>query len=252
MMLFLDTKLTKLNQEYQKLDSRYDEVSSEIDSLQSELNDLEGDMERLEAQIKNVKEKLLTQKISDINVFTDDKFTNDFIRASYFAAKCDERIAFQYINITDSELQASDTHRLIVIRCPCIPKELKNTKIKWDIRENFKDHTETDIDFPNVEKVIPGNEGAALYPGVKPENFYSIFNLKPLIEYPNRDIECIKIDFNDVKIGLNKEYLDTALMCLGGEFDLYVRGKLEPLTFEGRNTTVILLPVRHMDPEVPS
>jgi hypothetical protein len=54
----------------------------------------------------------------------------------------------------------------------------------------------------------------------------------------------VKIDFNGVKIGLNKEYVDTALMVIGGEFDLYVRDKLQPLTIEGKDTTVILLPVR--------
>jgi hypothetical protein len=246
-MLFLDTELTRLSQLYQKLGGRYSEVESDMYGLQDELDDIESSMDRIVAQIETVKEKLLQKKMSDINVFTDDKFTNDFIRASYFAAKGENRPGFQCINITDSELQASDTHRLIIVKCPCIPDELKNTKIKWDVRDNFKDHIKTDVEFPNVNAVIPSKEGATLYPGANPENFYTLFNPKPLTFSHNNSVECVKINFGGVNIGLNKEYLDTALMCIGGEFDLYVRGQLEALTLESKDTTVLLLPVRHTD-----
>lgn len=244
-MLFLDTELTRLSQKYQNMEDRYSQVESEINGLQDEMDDLENDMNRIEAQIKTVKEKLLQKKMSDINLFTDDRFTNDFIRVSYFAAKSEDRVTFQYINITDSELQASDTHRLIIVKCPCIPDELKNTKIKWDVRDNFKDHIETDVKFPDVNAVMPKKEGATLYPGVNPENFYNLFN--PKLPMLSNSVECVKINFGGVNIGLNKEYLDTALMCIGGEFGLYVRGQLEALTLESKDTTVLLLPVRHTD-----
>jgi hypothetical protein len=125
---------------------------------------------------------------------------------------------------------------------------LKNTKIRWDIRGNFKGHTTTDVNFPNVHGVVPTKEGAKLYSGVKPETFYDTFKPVPLMAYRGDKVECVKIDFGyGVKIGLNKEYLDIGLMCLGGEFDLYVRGPLQPLTLESKDTTVLLLPVRHSE-----
>jgi hypothetical protein len=201
-------------------------------------------------QMKAVKTKMLEKKIYEINKFTDDPFVNDFIKASYFSFKADDngRHQFQYINITETELQASETHRLIIIKCPHIQAELKNTKIKWDVRENFKDHVKTGVEFPDVHRVIPSKEGAKAYSGIKPENFYSLFKPSPFKFNPdNNDVECVKIDFDSVRIGLNKEYLDTALMVLDGEFDLYVRGWLEPLTFESKDITIVLLPIRYSD-----
>lgn len=239
-MLALDNELTRLGKEHKKLANEYDQLESEISDLLSDQGDIEARMDRIELQMKTIKAKMTEKKIYEINKFTDDPFTNDFIRASYFALKEDDghRQHFQYINITDTELQACDTHRLIIIKCPHIPDELKNTKIMWDVRESFKDHIETEVEFPDVHKVIPVKDNAKLFPGVNPKDFYSTF--KPA---PHND-HCVIIDFDGMVIGVNKEYLDTALMVLDGEFDLYVRDGLQPLTLEGDDITVILMPVR--------
>lgn len=239
-MLALDNELIRLGKEYKKLTNEHDQLESEISDLLLDQGDIEARMDRIEAQMDMIKKKMTEKKIYEINKLTDDPFTNDFIRASYFALKEDDghRQHFQYINITETELQACDTHRLVIIKCPHIPDELKNTKIRWDVREDFKEHIETDVEFPDVHKVIPPKDNAKLFPGVNPKDFYSTF--KPA---PHND-HCVIIDFDGVDIGINKEYLDEALMVLAGEFDLYIRGELEPLTLEGKDITVILLPVR--------
>lgn len=239
-MLFLDNKLTMLSKEYQKLDDEYSQLESEIEDLQSELDAVESKMSHVENQIKQVKAKLLEKKIHEINVFTDDPFVNDFIRASYFALKHADggRQHFQYINITETELQATDSHRLIIIKCPHIPGELKNTKIKWGVRDNFNDHIVADVNYPDVYSAVPSKENARVYPKVNPKDFYSAFKPAP------HGHCCVKIDFGGMEIGLNREYLDTALMVMDGEFDLYIRGDTQPLTFEGKDITVILMPVR--------
>ena len=119
--LQLDSQLIQLNNKYDKLDRRFDFLEEEIESLQDEKDNLEYEMNGLEAQIKNIKTELLDLKIQDINVFTDDKFTNDFIIASYLASKDEERRGlFQFINITDTELMATDAYKGIIIKFDCI------------------------------------------------------------------------------------------------------------------------------------
>ena len=127
--LQLDSQLIQLNDRYRKLERRFDFLEEEIETLQDEKDSLETEISIIEGQIKSVKIELLDLKCRDINKFTDDKFTNDFIAASYFAVK-DEwcRRLFQFVNITDTELMASDTHTGVIIKCDCIPRRCEELK----------------------------------------------------------------------------------------------------------------------------
>lgn len=245
-MLDLDAKLIKFTQEYRSSYERCTEKESEIEKLQEQMIALNSDVEDIEMymisilkEIKTIKKRLLE---GNVCAFSNDQFINDFIRASYFCNIEGERPVFQYVNITENQLQASDTHRLIVIKCPCIPDELKNSKIMLNVRDNFKDHINTDIEYPNIDAVIPQKEGYDLFTGVSSNNFYKLFNTqsKPLL---HDNGVMVNVDFAGVKICFNKDYLDTALLFMGGNFDLYVKGALDPLIIENKDTMIVVCPM---------
>lgn len=116
--LELDARLIELTTEYHRKNNKYAELEEEIWELESDRDKLGFNIDILEREIEKTRELLLKNKTEQLNVFTDDPFTNDFIKASYFADKsndCNQSL-FQYIHITDSLLVASDQRRLIVIK----------------------------------------------------------------------------------------------------------------------------------------
>lgn len=255
-MITIDAKLIRMGQEYLKLNDRCLVIESEIYSLQNEIDELQSELDKLEKdkdylknQIEITKKDFFSLKVSSINAFSNDKFTNCFIRSSYFTDKTKTKDeTFQYVNITDNTLQASDRHKLIIVKCACIPDDIKNTQIKWYVRDNFKEHAKTEIEFPNVYNVLPPQKSSVLFPGVKPEEFYSIFKPKPIMDFTVLG-PFLKFDFDGIKIFFNKEYVDTALVCIGGMFNLYVRDSLEPITLESDDATILLLPLRYSEEE---
>lgn len=247
--LQLDSQLIQLNNEYIKLDKRFAFLEEEIESLEDEKDSLESEMSSLEGQIKRIKTQLLDLKIQDINVFTDDKFTNDFIVASYLAMKDDERRGqFQYINITDIELMATDGYKGIIIKCDCIPDDVKNSKIKWDVRSNFAENINHELgEFPDLKSIIEGARSThkKAPTSLTAKEFYETFEA---LEPEDHGVTIIKLKIADIKIAFNKEFLDTALMCMGEEsFDVYVGGHLNPVLLESGSRSIVVLPIRVVD-----
>lgn len=252
-MLFLDHKLIKAKEECMQLEHEYRQLESDIEVMESKLDSVKERIDLLSSQMEIVKGRMLA-KISQTNKFSEDPFVNDFIRASYFSLRNTWHNHnplfknFQYVNLTETELQASNRHQLITIKCPHIPNELKNTKVIWSVRDNFKNHIKTDVVFPNIHSVIPSNENSKLYPNVSPENFYPSFKPVSLtIDFPTV-YYLVRIDFDGIDVWLNQDYLNTALICIGGAFNLYVRDTLGALTMENESTSIVLMPVKYSTP----
>jgi DNA repair exonuclease SbcCD ATPase subunit len=154
----LDKKILKLTKEHRELSSAYDQVCEEIEELEYRQESLESRMDGIEEEIKDLKERMLITKIQQLDIKTDDPFLKDFITASYFCIRSDEstRPILCNVNITENELQACDGYRAIIIRNSDIPISLKNTKVKWDVRDNFEQHINSeDGEYMNLKSAYP-------------------------------------------------------------------------------------------------
>jgi vacuolar-type H+-ATPase subunit I/STV1 len=240
----LDKKLLELQHKHNQLNSRYAEIEGEIEHLESKKFELEAEINKIELQIEAIKEQLLEIEMNKINAFIDDQFTNDFIRASYFALRNEEttRPVLKHVNITEFELMATDLYRGIIIRCSCIPTELKNSKIKWDVREDFAANINRDLgNFPDLKAVIDETKknSKIIFRDVEPNEFYSKF--EPA-DHP-RALRLRYSDENDL-ITLNKYYLDISLKCLEGQtFYVYITDRNSPIVMESDDTSIIIMPM---------
>jgi hypothetical protein len=188
---------------------------------------------------------MLNEKIKELDIKTEEPFLKDFIIASYFCNRNeDSRPELNYVNITNNELQAVDGMKAIIIRNSSIPDSLKNTKIKWDVRENFENNNGEYIEsFIEIHKVFPPkNEYTFAIGEISVEDFYKKLKVNSYSNEPYLEIVTIETDW---KIGVNKEYLDTALLAFKGEkFSLKSISAVSPLLLENERKSVLVLPVR--------
>lgn len=238
-MLKLDADLINCIRLIKHHNERHTSLAEQLIEMRSELYDIEC---KIDCTMKKIED--ITNEILDSNscIFNKDPFINDFIRASFFASRDVDRYKFQFVNITDSYIQATNAHMLISIKCPFIPHELKNTKILWDVRYNFKGHINTSVEFPDFNDGLPKRDNYVLFGGINPANFYNLFDTEITEIYTDK--KEADIDFAGVKLMLNKKYLDTALLCIGNDFDLYIRGPFDPLIMESKDTLIAICPMR--------
>jgi len=241
--LELDQKLIKLTKERAVLSSRYDELDEQIFDVTEERDNVERRMDTLDLRIYDIKKQLLQSRVKDINVFTDDPFTNDFIRASYFAAKEDDLPAsFYYINLTENELIACNGGQIaVIIKSDCIPDNLKNTRIKWDARSGFEEHVDRKVSAINIKKLLEVMADTELI-----VSDCTAGTLTDLVQvYPSGKLDyAVKLNTAKARMTVNKEYLDTALMVMGDEvFDICCKGGLTPIIFKSDRITATAMPI---------
>jgi DNA polymerase III sliding clamp (beta) subunit (PCNA family) len=205
-------------------------------------------MDRIETEMTDIKKKMQTEKVKSLDIETTDSFTLDFIKASYFTAQdYDERPMLQHVNITENEIQAIDGYRKITIENDEIPEELKNTKIMWDVRENFKDHiSKIEGKYPDTSSVEPKKEDIKYtLENVTSENFYDHFTIKNLKESRQH---TVVLTYKGFIIAFNKEFLDMALTTLKEEiFTVYFTNNVTPVILESERIKVLVLPKRLLD-----
>lgn len=251
-----DATLIEFEQKYQELHKRNSEIISEIsgivseiedlqneiEALESEQSDIEDSMEKIKERIAQIKNNRLTKNIWDLNIETDDAFIQDFIKASYFTEKTNERPVLNTVNITDYEMQAADGYRGIIIKNNDIPKELQSHKFNWDIRENFKNNI-SDKDeekFIDLQSIMP-KENDARYAAfnINPENFYETFKITKY------DEKVVLLHYKGLEIACRKEYIDDSLFVLMGEtFSVYFYNDKSPIFLKTDRLQIMLLPIR--------
>lgn len=242
----LDSEIIKLEQRHRELEDRQEWIALEIDDLESEQNDIEYEMERIETSIAEIKKKMLMQKIEELNNESDDKFTMDFIKASFFTNRWGyERPILSVINVTDCELQALDGFRAIIIKNNDIPLELQNKRFNWKTRENFIENVSNVKDeFINIKKIIPSKEEAThVIHRMTTEYFKKFLKCKLYEKEPSRNL--VQLSYKDFKITFNEDYINDALMVLKGSvFSVYFYSNVSPMYLETENMQIVVLPVR--------
>ena len=245
----LDARLIELQKKRIPLEKKIESIEAEIEILEDDKTDVENDLSDIDKQIKNVKKKLLEDKVKSLDVFTDDQFTNDFMRASYFCSK-DEcgSVAFDFVNLTDSEIIACTGFVLIKINSDCIPENLKNTRIKWDVRKDFEQHINREVKpIPNYGKILGEAEKTPrlVAEKMKASDFWNV--ARDITHTPETKYMCAMVHFKigNLSITFNKEYLNTGLMGMGDEeFTVYAHANITPMILQGTRTTVIALPMK--------
>lgn len=241
----LDKRIIELQKQYVKLGGRYDFLTEEIEDLETERENIGSKMELIEDELKTLKDRLINEKTEKLNIETADPFVRDFITASYFCNKYPERPVLSCVNVTNNEIQAVDGYKAIIIKNSNIPEELKGKLIKWEARENFKDHIlkSPHGDFIELDKVYPKHEDCTFkLENLTTNEFYDKLNVKFRENYYGGTIMTMN---TNVTIGINKEYLEMALLPFKDEtFNMYSGSPVEPIIFENEHKSVLVLPIR--------
>lgn len=242
----LDMKIIELEKEYKDLDEELEGIEGEIEDLDFKKDCIERDMDIIENQISEIKKNMQNSAFEGLINESDDKFTMDFIKASYFTNRGDSsRPILSTVFVTDSELIALDGYRGIVIKNNQIPLGLHNKKIDWNVREDFENNiSKVQGEFIDIKNVIPKKEDAKyIITDVDSDNFYELLNSVPYEKETSREI--IKLGYQDFKIACSKELMDDALMVLRGEkFTVYFYSNVSPILLENENMQIIILPTR--------
>lgn len=240
----LDSDILELEKKYENLGYKLENILGEIEDLESEQNDIEYDMGEIEKQITVAKKEMLAG-IETFNIETDDVFTNDFMKASYFTARYDEgRPILQTVCIKENELWGLDGYRAIIITNNQIPKDLQNSYINWNIRENFEENIlDENMKFVDLRSIMPKKENAKyVIQGLTNENFNRVFKIE---EMPCDIDDAGRLYYKDFICGINREFLNDALMALKGKvFTMYIETKVSPILIEAENMEILLLPIR--------
>ena len=246
----LDAKLIELQKSRAPIEREVERLEVEIEFLEDEKTDSENKLIDIDNQIKSIKKKFYEDKIKRLDVFTDDQFTNDFIRASYFSNRDSEdgSMSFNYVNVADSEIVACTGFMLIKINSDYIPDNLKNTRIKWDTRSDFEQHINHEVkSIPSYKKILGEAEKThrLVAEKVKASDFWQV--VKDVAHTPETMYMCamVKFKIGGLNITFNEEYLKTGLMGMGDEeFAVYAHTDIAPMILQGIRTTVVLLPMR--------
>lgn len=248
-------KLEGLREELEETQEEYADVTSEIEDLSWDLSNLENEQYRLEKkesdlfkEIQELEEQLMDKEFEELdNALTGDKFRDAFIKCSWFCRKYeDTSVPLTHVKITGKRLVATDGCIGIVIECDSIPEELKNTFIRWDVRENFKDNAEKKpmSNFSFIDDAIKEGKGY-LTLQTNLEEFKEKLWHKTKTLYEE---EIVILSFNSEKVAFKKKYLDIALKTFDTDIVVYwPKTKYSPLIIENEGQKAILLPIRLND-----
>lgn len=240
-----DLKLMQLRKIYDRLEDAYNTALDESETLEMRLEELENEMQYTEKQIKTLKNQIINVKKESNEM--EDTFKNNFIKASLFACEDPFKKTFYSVNLTKNKIMATDGIKGIIIKCDCIPDNLKNTRINWYARDNFEDNIiAPEEKFYDLEQYLKKCKKAKKYSvdNVNSNNFSKTFNAaKHVNEYES--LEQIRLSHEEMKILFNKELLDLALMCMGDKnFTAYLTDDKSPLMLEHDEVSTIIMPMR--------
>lgn len=234
-MLDLDEKLVDLTGDYHSDKNQYEKLRCEINEMLCKKHAMDYNIANKKRLIGATLDQILN---SDDFIFSRDKFTDMFIRVSYFCLRDENFSEFNYINITETQLQASNKHMLVKMTCAYIPDDVKNSKIFWNVRDWFSKHATMAVDYPNFDAVIPSVDNYQQFPGVSRGSFRNLFKCH------EHNGNIITVNFAGVELAFNKEYLTTCLFVMGRKtFNLYVKGSNDLLMLQNSDTTIVLGPL---------
>lgn len=239
-----DLKLMQLRKIYDRLEDAYNTALDESETLEMRLEELENEMQYTEKQIKTLKNQIINVKKESNEM--EDTFNNNFIKASLFACEDPLRDRIYGVNLTENKIMATDGTKGIIIKCVCIPDNLKNTRINWYARDNFEDNIiAPEEKFYDFEQFLKKCKKAKKYTidKINSHNFFKMFNAKNTSKYET--LKQIELSHEELKILFNKELLDLALMCMGDkEFTVYLADDKSPMILEHDEISTIIMPMR--------
>ena len=245
----MDAKLIELQKSRVPLKSEIDRIEVEIEFLESEKTDAENKLESIDIQMKIIAKKLYENKVKSLEVYTDDQFTNDIIRASYFCNREEcGAVAYDYVNIADTEIIACTGFMLIKINSDCIPDYFKNTRIKWDTRSDFEQHINRKVKpIPSYKKILDEAEKThrVVAEKIKASEFWD--KVSEVSYSPETTFICAAVSFKigDLKLTISKERLENVLMGMGDEeFTIRAYIDISPIILQGSRTMVIMMPIK--------
>ncbi|MBV1817316.1 hypothetical protein KUA25_04485 [Bacteroidales bacterium MSK.15.36] len=246
-------EINKLKQELEDNEAEYEDIQDEIANLAYQIDCLESDKYRSEeigkniaAKIKSLEKRLANKNFDELdNKLTGDKFRDSFIKASYFCSMDGENEILNHVNIEEDRLIATDGYRGIIIECDEIPSGLKNTFIKWDVRENFKENAKSRIwRIINLSEIIKNTKSNTVLK-LEAEEFLE----KLYFETVEVNGAITILNYKNIKVAFNKKYLDTLIKVFKGiEMTVYYpKNYWSPLIIAGGGQQAILSPVRLSD-----
>lgn len=239
-LVILRKKLGETKEEYRGVTSEIEDLSWNLDNLENEQYKLENKEIKLEKKIEELERQLRDKEFEELdNTLTGDKFKDAFIKCSWFCRRYDnDNVDLSYVRIEDDRLLAIDGYKAIIVDCDNIPEELKNTFIKWDVRDGFANNIE---ERPNtilsIDDAIRKGKGNVKIK-MNEREFREKLHWKgkgkfEILEHKNK------------KVAFNKEYLNLVLRtfkCM----DIIVywpNSEYMPLVIKNENQEVMLLPV---------
>lgn len=233
-------RLGETLEEYKSVTSEIEELAYDLSNLENEQYRLENREIELENEIQELEKRLMDKEFEEIdNTSTGNKFRDAFIKCSWFCRKYDDNnMHLSYVRIEDDRLMATDGYKAIIVNCDNIPRELRNTFIRWDIREDFENNVERKLNtILSIDDAIQKGRGDIKFK-MDEREFRERLHRK---DRGNFEI----LEHNNKRVAFNKEYLDLALMIFEG-MDIMVywpNTKHMPLVIKSKGQEVMLLPV---------
>lgn len=246
-LLKLEQELNQMKRNYEEMDTRYDILATNIEELETEKDCLGEEMNDLEVMIETAEKELQQLRFENLNVFTDDPFTNAFIQASYFADRSINTVrpVLACVHITHDELWALDGFKGIRIKCDDIPVALVGSNIKWDTRVDFinpKYHVEGE--YPKLLSLYD-DEYKYSMTDLTVDNFREKLKAEDKISSINDEIDLTHLCCDKLHIAFNIKYLTPALEALRGQtFTAYFNTSTSPMRLTSDKMDILVLPVR--------
>lgn len=247
--------LKDLREELEETQEEYADVTSEIEDLSWGLSNLEYEQYRLknkeiklEKEIKDLEKQLMNKEFEELdNTLTGDKFRDAFIKCSWFCSKYENyNDLLTYVKITGKRLMATDGYRGIIVECNNIPENLKNTYIRWDVRNNFTENANPIVGASNYLEVLDKriqecNDNQILL--INESKFKEMFYHESRKE-SDKNITILK--HLDVKVAFNQDYLETILRAFKNmDIEVYwPECWYEPIMIRSQYQSALLLPIR--------
>ncbi|HHV37871.1 MAG TPA: hypothetical protein GXX70_00050 [Tepidimicrobium sp.] len=251
----------KIQERIKYLEILLDEIYAEHADIEGRILDLEGDLFYLEneeagiiKEIKDLKTRLSNMVVSEVDdTLTGDEFRDAFIKCSWFCrrqAVLDDVVPYWYehIRITNSRLVGSDGYRAISIKCDSIPENLKNTYIRWDVRNNFTENANPTsiVGASNYLKTLDKlmqqyNDNKILL--INESKFKEMFYHE---SRKQSDKNIIILKLLGVKVAFNQDYLETMLRAFKNmDIEVYCPECWhEPIMIRSQYQSALLLPMR--------
>ena len=256
----LDKQIDKIREEIKKRDKDIvdwvlDEsrLQTELDNLKSEIRNIRDNIDNAEDEkqdlLKDIEELKYLELVKSRSELTGDPFIDSFINASGFASK-ENRGVLQYVKILEDKLMAIDGYKGVIIKCD-IPEEFKNTFIKWDIRDNYKENSFSSKDllskqiaaesFFKLEEFMETAKADTNTIETNKEEFYEKY-LKDKKRKDSRNEDVFK--FGDTVVAINEEFMETALQ-LFDDFELsFGKRSINPILLKDKTTEVVIMPIK--------